>query len=211
MYVSTRSTQKPRPEKTNPNPNPTPPKPLPKQYEHNANGGKLNHVTWDANVRPYLDMTIKGVIYYQGENNAGTLHGNSALNAGYSCMMPQLLSLWRREWSKVPGTTDPNFPFGIVTLSTADSEGAADFGSFRWAQTASYGVVPNELMNNAWTAHAYDLADPCAQSPSPLFLPYPHHITADRSPRYPPTPPLRDQLRGQPTHKTGPQLRHVGP
>lgn len=34
-------------------------------YNHNANGGDLNHVTWDANVRPYLDMTIKGAIYYQ--------------------------------------------------------------------------------------------------------------------------------------------------
>jgi hypothetical protein len=34
-------------------------------YEHNANGGHLNHVCWDANVRPYIDMTIKGVIYYQ--------------------------------------------------------------------------------------------------------------------------------------------------
>ena len=34
-------------------------------YEHDANGGFLNHVCWDANVRPFLDMTIKGVIYYQ--------------------------------------------------------------------------------------------------------------------------------------------------
>ena len=102
------------------------------------------------------------------ENNAGGLHGNSALNVGYSCLMPQLLSLWRREWSKEPGTTDPLFPFGLVTLSTADSEGAGDIGSFRFAQTASYGVVPNPVMANAWTAHAYDLADPwifCEGSP----------------------------------------------
>ena len=34
-------------------------------FEHNANGGFLNHVCWDANVRPFLDMTIAGVIYYQ--------------------------------------------------------------------------------------------------------------------------------------------------
>ena len=153
-------------------------------YEHNANGNELNHVTFDANVRPYLDMSIKGVIYYQGENNAGTLHGNSAQNVGYSCLMPRLISLWRREWSKVPGTTDPLFPFGFVTLSPGDSEGAADIGSFRFAQTASYGVVPNPLMQNAWTAHAYDLADPwlfCEDSPPTKTCPgkfgaeNPHH------------------------------------
>ena len=137
-------------------------------YEHNANGNELNHVCWDSNVRPFLDFTIKGVIMYQGENNAGTLHGNSALNVGYSCMMPKLIDLFRQEWSKVPGTTDPLFPFGLVSLSTSDSEGSSDIGSFRFAQTGSYGVVPNPLMKNSWMAHAYDLADPwifCEDSP----------------------------------------------
>lgn len=137
-------------------------------YEHNANGGELNHVCWDSNVRPFLDFSIKGVIMYQGENNAGTLHGNSALAVGYSCMMPKLIDLFRREWSKTPGTTDPVFPFGFVSLSTSDSEGASDIASFRFAQTGSYGTVPNPLMKNAWLAHAYDLADPwvlCEDSP----------------------------------------------
>ena len=31
-------------------------------FEHNANGGFLNHVCWDSNVRPFLDMTIKGAL-----------------------------------------------------------------------------------------------------------------------------------------------------
>ena len=38
-------------------------------------------------------------------------------------MMPKLVSLWRKEWSKEPGTTDPNAAFGIVSLSSHDSEG----------------------------------------------------------------------------------------
>lgn len=29
--------------------------------------------SWDANVVPFLDMTIKGWLFYQGENNAGAL------------------------------------------------------------------------------------------------------------------------------------------
>jgi len=129
-------------------------------YEHNSNGQSLNHVCWDSNVRPFLDMTITGALYYQGENNAGALHGNSAKKAGYSCMIPRLVDLWRREWSATPGTTSPTFPFGIVTLSTGDSEGAYDIGSFRFAQTASWGALPNPDMQNTWTAQAYDLADP---------------------------------------------------
>ena len=31
----------------------------------NANGGELNHILWDATVRAYLDMTLKGWLYYQ--------------------------------------------------------------------------------------------------------------------------------------------------
>jgi hypothetical protein len=37
-------------------------------YAHSANGGN-NHLTWDHCVVPFLDMTIKGALYYQGENN----------------------------------------------------------------------------------------------------------------------------------------------
>ena len=83
-------------------------------------------------------------------------------------MMPRLVELWRREWSKVPNTTDPLFPFGLVTLSTSDSESAGDIGSFRFAQTGSWGVLPNPDMPRTWTAQAYDLADPwifCEDNP----------------------------------------------
>jgi hypothetical protein len=69
-------------------------------------------------------------------------------------MMPRLVDLWRREWSKVPNTTDPLFPFGLVTLSTSDSESAGDIGSFRFAQTGSWGVLPNPDMPRTWTAQA---------------------------------------------------------
>jgi len=96
----------------------------------------------------------------QGENNCGTLHGNSANSAGYGCLMPKMIEVWRREWSAEPGTTDPLAPFGLVGISTADSEGAADLASFRWSQQANFGVVPNPLMPNVFMARAYDLADP---------------------------------------------------
>lgn len=34
-------------------------------FQGNANGGQLNHVLWDANVKPFLDMSLKGWLYYQ--------------------------------------------------------------------------------------------------------------------------------------------------
>ena len=50
-----------------------------------------------------------------------------------------MVDLWRKTWSKVPGTTDPLAPFGIVTLASGGSEGGADIGGMRWSQTANYG------------------------------------------------------------------------
>jgi hypothetical protein len=38
--------------------------------------------------------------------------------------------------------------------------GARDFGGFRWAQTANYGVLPNPALPNTFLAQAYDLPDP---------------------------------------------------
>jgi len=55
-------------------------------YQGSANGGGLNHLLWDVNVSPFLDMTVKGWLYYQGENNAGSLHGNVLYKAGCECL-----------------------------------------------------------------------------------------------------------------------------
>jgi hypothetical protein len=82
--------------------------------------------------------------------------------------MPKLVALWRAAWSATPGTTDPLAPFGIVTLSADDSEGAADMASFRFAQSGSFGVAPNAAMPNTFIAHGFDLADPwvyCGDKP----------------------------------------------
>ena len=82
--------------------------------------------------------------------------------------MPALIAAYRAAWSATPGTTDPMAPYGLVSLSTGDSEGAGDIASFRWAQSGSYGVAPNPAMPNVFIAHAHDLADPwvnCGDAP----------------------------------------------
>ena len=145
-----------------------------------------NGLLYDTAVRPFLGTSLKGWVWYQGENNAGGLHGNVGTTAqpasGYACLMAQLPRLWRSEWSATPGTTDAAAPFGIVSLSAHDSEGAADMASFRWAQTASYGAVPNAALPNTFLAHAFDLQDPwsgdsgaCEAPDAPLAAQYDCH------------------------------------
>jgi hypothetical protein len=47
-----------------------------------------------------------------------------------------------------------------LIVQASGSEGGADIGSIRIAQTGSYGVLPNPAMPNTFLAQAYDLDDP---------------------------------------------------
>jgi len=113
---------------------------------------------------PYVNMTIKGWLWYQGENNMNMkpkcVMGNSERNQGYSCLMVGLVRLWRKMWSAAPGTTDPLAPFGVVALPFSGSEGNPNIGLIRWAQTGGYGVLPSEAMPNTYLVQTYDLEDP---------------------------------------------------
>jgi hypothetical protein len=119
-----------------------------------------NENLYDANVKPYAGMSVKGWVYYQGENNCGGLHGNSGTSSqpasGYGCMMPKLVELFRKTWTAGTGSAADALAFGIVSLSSHDSEGAQDMASFRWAQQGSYGTVPNKIMPNTFMAHAFE-------------------------------------------------------
>lgn len=122
---------------------------------------------------PFVDSTIKGWLWYQGENNMGGVKGNADAKIGYSCEQKALVEGWRKVWSEVPGTTDPLAPFGIVTLASSGSEGGPDMGAMRLAQTAGYGVLPSPEMPNTFVAQAFDLDDkwgpasgPCLTEPS---------------------------------------------
>lgn len=123
-------------------------------------GAPHNQKLWDQNVVPYLDMTVKGWLWYQGENNMHGVMGNSQQGVGYGCQMPALVAEWRKHWSVTAGTTDPLAPFGVVTLAPGGDEGGKDIGGMRWSQTANYGVLPNPAMPATFLAQAYDLGEP---------------------------------------------------
>lgn len=120
----------------------------------------------------FVDMTVKGFLWYQGENNMGGTKGNSIANVGYGCMQQQLIQGWRDIWSIVPNTTDKLAPFGIVTLASSGSEGGPNMGAMRWAQTANYGVLPSSGMPNTFFAQAGDLDDPWGPAGGPCFGPW---------------------------------------
>ena len=85
-------------------------------------------------------------------------------------MQPRMVAHWREIWSTVDGTTDALAPFGLVTLAPSGSEGNGNkLSAFRWAQTASYGVLPNPAMPRTFVAQAYDLNDPWAGSEKDKF------------------------------------------
>ena len=70
----------------------------------------------DTRVLPYINMTLKGWIWYQGENDMHGVHGNSYLGYGYGCLAQRLVQTWRQLWSTEPDTTDPLAPFGFAAL-----------------------------------------------------------------------------------------------
>jgi hypothetical protein len=140
----------------------------------NEIGGEEKRTAWNGQlfakqVMPFVDMTVKGWTWYQGENNMNDPKGNSAANVGYSCKQRELVKGWRAIWSETAGTTDPKAPFGVVTLASSGSEGGPNMGAMRLAQTAGYGVVPNDAMQNSFFAQAGDLEDAWGPAAGPCF------------------------------------------
>nr|XP_017534975.2 sialate O-acetylesterase isoform X1 [Manis javanica] len=113
-------------------------------------------VLWNAMIHPLHNMTLKGVIWYQGEANANF---NRDL---YNCTFPALIEDWRQTFHRgSQGQTERFFPFGFVQLSSYLSGATSDdqFPQIRWHQTADFGNVPNLRMPNTFMAVAMDLGD----------------------------------------------------
>ncbi|XP_078000939.1 sialate O-acetylesterase-like isoform X2 [Glandiceps talaboti] len=123
--------------------------------------GPAGHsVLWNSMIHPFLNLTIKGVLWYQGESNA-------VAPDSYSCTFPAMIEDWRRKFHVGSDMqTDKQFPFGFVQISISQGDPSVITGwpTIRWHQTADYGYVPNEKMPNVFMAVAMDLGDP--QSPA---------------------------------------------
>ncbi|XP_047375547.1 sialate O-acetylesterase isoform X1 [Sciurus carolinensis] len=124
--------------------------------QDSVTGPSEHSVLWNAMIHPLQNMTLKGVIWYQGESN---MNYNRDL---YNCTFPALIEDWRQTFHHgSQGQTERFFPFGFVQLSSyLPTEKSDDgFPLIRWHQTADFGSVPNRKMPNTFMAVAMDLCD----------------------------------------------------
>ena len=69
---------------------------------------------WNSMIVPFLNMTIYGSIFYQGETNA---MNPNILVLPYNCTFPAMINDWRAKWyASTQNNTDPQFPFGFVQV-----------------------------------------------------------------------------------------------
>ena len=120
-----------------------------------------NEYLWNAMIHPYLRFSIKGAIWYQGEQNAGysRLQEYEGHNRErYTCTFPKMIDGWRKHWAQqTKGDVDRNFPFGFVQLAPfTNQRDHLAWPELRWRQTAGYGFAPNEEMENVFMATAVD-------------------------------------------------------
>jgi sialate O-acetylesterase len=102
-------------------------------------------VLYNGMVSPFIKLPVKGVIWYQGENNAGRA-------AEYRKAMPLLINDWRRQWQQ------PNMPFYFVQLTSYNAgNGNSNKGS-NWAELREAQAMAATLPN-AGMAVTYDIGD----------------------------------------------------
>ncbi|MFT5301129.1 MAG: sialate O-acetylesterase [Mariniblastus sp.] len=91
-------------------------KPQPRTAFNGPNHPTLLH---NAMVNPFLRYNARGVIWYQGESNAGRAYQ-------YRSLMPLLVQDWRRKWNK-------DLPFYWVQLANFRAA-ATEPGDSEWAE-----------------------------------------------------------------------------
>ncbi len=112
-------------------------KPAPDQPKKPDEGAlKGNHRPGNIHagvLTPSIGYGIRGVIWYQGESNAGRAHQ-------YRTLFPFMIASWREEWGQ------GDFPFYWVQLADFKAEkpepGDSDWAELREAQTMTMQALP---------------------------------------------------------------------
>ena len=93
------------------------------------NSGKSPYKLYNGMVAPLIPYTLRGVIWYQGENNAERAYQ-------YRRLFPALINSWRKDFKK------PDLPFYFVQISPHRSQ----IPEIREAQLLTYRNVPHTGM-----------------------------------------------------------------
>lgn len=88
---------------------------------YNVSPNHYPSLLYNGMIHPLINLPIKGVIWYQGENNAGRAHE-------YRRSFPLLISDWRNQWNQ------GDFPFYFVQLSSFIAGGGNSKKGSSWAE-----------------------------------------------------------------------------
>ena len=115
---------------------------------------RSNSYLYNAMIHPLVRSGIKGALWYQGEANIRYNRDK------YQCAMKQLIADWKVEFQHYGTLADPDhMPFGFVQLSTIQQDQNPGTPMIRWHQTADYGYVPNEVLEDTFMAVSLDTYD----------------------------------------------------
>ena len=103
-------------------------------------------VLYNGMISPIQTFGIKGVIWYQGENNVGRAYQ-------YRTLLPAMIGDWRQHWGQGA------FPFYIVQLAGLGAP-AVQPGDDNWAELREAQLMTAEHTQNSGLALAVDVGDP---------------------------------------------------
>lgn len=132
-------------------------------------------------IAPLRPLTIRGVIWYQGESNSGL--GRAPL---YHRVFSSMIGDWRRQ------SAEGDFPFLYVQISSFRSSPLEDWGTLRDAQRRTLSVA------NTAMAVTLDVGDPGNVHPSDKQT-VGHRLALA----------AKAQVYGEPVHWSGPLFREA--
>lgn len=98
----------------------------------NISPNMYSSLLYNAMINPIVNFHVKGVIWYQGENNAGDAYN-------YRTLFPHMISAWREKWGY-------EFPFYWVQLANFMKEEATPSES-AWAELREAQTMTLSLAN----------------------------------------------------------------
>ncbi|XP_065346024.1 LOW QUALITY PROTEIN: sialate O-acetylesterase-like [Cloeon dipterum] len=150
---------------------------------------------WNGMIAPLTKTSVRGVIWYQGENN---VNKNPDY---YSCHITAMVQDWKKTFHQgnVSAENGVAFPFGIVQIGPTlpGLLGNYKWGFLRFHQTADQGVLPNAFLPESFFATAYDLTD--RDAPTGQIHPRDKQTIADRLAKA-----ARNLIYGENFHSNGP-------
>lgn len=101
---------------------------------------------YNAMVNPLIPYAIKGVLWYQGEANAGRAEQ-------YKKAFPLMINDWRQKWQQ------GDFPFYFVQLSSFDEFGGNSNIGSKWAELREAQQYTLETVSNTGMCVTTDIGD----------------------------------------------------